>query len=80
MHMRHPFGPPMAIMFCMPSSSCAPSANVTDMEAKVGSTGLEVMTAVASPARASASYLRSARVIRTAGMSAAVACSPAVSP
>lgn len=32
-------------------SDIAPSANVTDMEAKVGSTGLGVMTAVASPAR-----------------------------
>lgn len=47
--------------------------------ASVVSFGLGVTVAVASPARASAEYLRSALVMRTGGISAATAISPAVS-
>lgn len=41
--------------------------------------GLGVKVAVASPARASAEYLKAALVMRTGGMSAATAVSPATS-
>ena len=79
MFTRQPEGPPIAIMFVMPRSWRAPPAKVMVTKADVGSSGLGVKAAAASPAPAFAEWMRSALVIRTGGMSAATAMSPAVS-